>query len=88
VISGLVIGLMGDDEKNDDIIDLERIKYGQFVELLNVIRSKGLISAQERREFDKKWRIDPENRFYIIEELERIMEKHSEELMEKDILEE
>jgi hypothetical protein len=64
--------------------EYKRIKYGQFVELLNVIRSKNLISAQKRRDFDKRWRAEPENRDIILEELEKIAEFHSESLINRD----
>ena len=63
------------------IKDDHRIKYGQFVELLNTIRSEGLISAEKRRELDKRWRVEPVNRDLVLEEMERIMEAHSEKLI-------
>jgi hypothetical protein len=65
----------------DSIQDDHRIKYGQFVELLNTIRSEGLISAEKRRELDKRWRAEPVNRDIVLEEMERIMEAHSEKLI-------
>ena len=65
----------------DSIQDDHRIKYGQFVELLNTIRSEGLISAEKRRELDKRWRAEPVNRDLVLEEMERIMEAHSEKLI-------
>ena len=59
--------------------DTERMKYGQFVELLNTIRGKGLVSAVERRALDKRWRGEPANRDIVLEEIERITEAHSEQ---------
>lgn len=69
-----------------EIIDDERLKFGQFVELLNVIRSRGLISAEQWRELDKRWRTEPWNRDLILEELERMMEEYSENLLSKNQL--
>ncbi len=67
-----------------EIGDRERVKYGQFVDMLNALRGEDLISAQERREFDRRWRAEPGLRDQIIEDLERILEQHSERLMSKD----
>ncbi|MDH5200982.1 MAG: hypothetical protein OEW93_08855 [Candidatus Bathyarchaeota archaeon] len=64
--------------------DKERVKYGQFVDMLNALRGEDLISAQQRREFDRRWRAEKELRDQILEDLERIMERHSEYLMSKD----
>ena len=64
-----------------NISDDARLKYGQFVELLNTIKSKGLVSAERRRELDKRWRTDQKNRDMVLEEIERIMENHSETLI-------
>ena len=64
-----------------DFSDDTRLKYGQFIELLNTIKSKGLVSAERRRELDKRWRTDQKNRDLVLEEIERIMENHSETLM-------
>lgn len=63
-------------EEND-----EKLTYSQFVGLLNVIRSKDLLSAEGRREYDKRWRDHPEQRDLILEDLERINEEHSERLI-------
>jgi hypothetical protein len=54
------------------------MKYGQFIELLNTIRSEGLISAEKRRNLDKRWRADPTNRDLVLDEIARVMEAHSE----------
>ena len=60
-----------------DVPNDARLKYGQFVELLNTIKSKGLVSAERRRELDKRWRTEQENRDLILEEIERIIENYS-----------
>jgi len=59
------------------------MKYGQFIELLNTIRSEGLISAEKRRNLDKRWRADPTNRDLVLDELARVMEAHSEKQLAK-----
>ncbi len=64
-----------------DVSDDARLKYGQFVELLNTIKSKGLVSAERRRELDKRWRTEQKNRDLVLEEIERIIENHSETLI-------
>ena len=64
-----------------DVSDDTRRKYGQFIELLNTIKSKGLVSAERRRELDKRWRTDQKNRDIVLEEIAGIMENHSETLM-------
>ena len=64
-----------------DVSDDARLKYGQFVELLNTIKSKGLVSAERRREFEKRWRTEQKNRDLVLEEIERIIENHSETLI-------
>ncbi len=64
-----------------DVPEDERLKYGQFVELLNTIRSKGLVSAERRRELAKRWSVEQENRDLILEEIERITEEHSRQLI-------
>ncbi len=68
----------------DSIQDDERLKYGQFVELLNTVRSKGLVSAEKRRELDKRWRGEPVNRDIVLDEIARIMETHSEQQISQE----
>jgi len=68
--------------------DNERVKYSQFVELLNVIRRKSLISAKERRDLDQRWRSDTDNRDLVLEEIEGIVERHNEEVISKSLEEE
>jgi hypothetical protein len=55
------------------------MKYGQFVELLNTVRSEGLVTAEQRRTLDKRWRADPTNRDLVLDEIARLMEAHSEQ---------
>jgi hypothetical protein len=62
----------------------EKLKYGQFVELLNTMRGKDLITARMRREYDRKWRDDPDHRYFILEELELLMNEHTEKLMSEN----
>lgn len=61
--------------------DTERLKYRQFVGMLNAIRGRGLLTASQRREFDAKWRSESGDRDLILEELGRIMENYSENEM-------
>ena len=68
----------------DSIQDDERLKYRQFVELLNTVRSKGLVSAEKRRELDKRWRGEPVNRDIVLDEIARIMETHSEQQISQE----
>jgi hypothetical protein len=68
----------------DSVQDEHKVKYGQFVELLNTIRSEGLISAKKRRELDKRWRAEPVNRDIVLEEVERLIEAHSERLIAQE----
>ena len=75
---------MGVHRKMVEVEDNEKLKYGQFVELLNTVRSKSLVSAQQRRDFDRRWRAEPELRDLVLEDLERIIEKYSERLISKD----
>ena len=68
----------------DGIPDDKRLKYGQFVELLNTIRSEGLVSAEKRRELDKRWRAQPVNRDIVLDEIARIMETVSEQQISEE----
>ena len=63
----------------DSVQEDQRLKYGQFVELLNTLRGKGLVSAEKRRQLDKRWRGEPVNRDIVLEEIERLIEAHSEQ---------
>ena len=51
--------------------DQEKKKYRYFVSLLNSVRTQGFISAEERREFDKKWRDEPDSRNEIESDLKK-----------------
>jgi hypothetical protein len=44
-------------------------EYRKFVEIINEVRRKELISAQERREYDRRWRNYEDERDYILSEL-------------------
>jgi hypothetical protein len=61
--------------------DAERLKYRQFVGMLNAIRGRGLLTASQRREYDARWRSESGDRDLILEELGRIMENYSEDEM-------
>jgi hypothetical protein len=61
--------------------DRERLKYRQFVGMLNAIRGRGLLTASQRREYDARWRSESGDRDFILEELGRIMENYSEDEM-------
>lgn len=60
----------------DEDIDHEKLRYRQFVELINTLRSLKLVSAQYRRELDRRWRKEPEKRILILEELDRLNDEH------------
>jgi len=62
---------------NEDI-DKEKLRYRQFVEMINTLRSLELISAEYRRELDRKWRTEPNQRELILEELDRLNNEYSE----------
>jgi hypothetical protein len=44
-------------------------EYRKFVEIVNEVRRKELISAEERREYDRRWRNYEDERDYILSEL-------------------
>lgn len=46
-------------------------EYHNLVSLLNKLRSAGKISAVERRDYEKNWRNQPNNRDLLMKELER-----------------
>jgi hypothetical protein len=48
-----------------------KVKYREFIMLLNKARSEDFISADDRRGLDKKWREVPEERSPIEEDLKR-----------------
>lgn len=53
--------------------DRERNQYSEYVGLLNLARSKGLISPEERRELDRLWRTSEEEKDNLINEIKRII---------------
>ncbi|MHA2075872.1 MAG: hypothetical protein ACW97X_14725 [Candidatus Hodarchaeales archaeon] len=52
-------------------------EYRNFIEIVNDVRSKGLISAEKRREYDKKWRTNEDEREFIILELKEKLQQAS-----------
>jgi hypothetical protein len=53
--------------------DRERNQYSEYVSLLNLARSKGLISPEERRELDRLWRTREEDQDNLINEIKKII---------------
>jgi hypothetical protein len=62
--------------------DDARLEYRQFVELINTVRSKGLVTAEHRRDLDKRWRMEQENKNLVLKEIEEIMENYSRHILE------
>jgi hypothetical protein len=52
--------------------------YREFIEKLNEARKQDLISAEKRREFNKKWREEKDYRASLMEQLEEIIKTKSE----------
>ena len=52
-------------------IQLQQNEYSELVDLLNELRKNGKISAVERREIEKNWRNQPNNRDLLVKDLER-----------------
>jgi len=50
------------------------VEYKQFVQLLNELLREKKISAESRRDYDNKWRKQPETRTIILERLRRLQE--------------
>ena len=50
-------------------ITKDKNEYRIFIEILNQVRKNGLISAKERREIDKNWRENCEDREYLFKRL-------------------
>ena len=51
----------------------KRNLYREFIEVLNDVRGKDLISAEDRRKFNDRWRKDEEGREDLIDELKEIL---------------
>jgi hypothetical protein len=58
--------------------NIKRNMYREFIESLNEARKKGFISAEERREFNKKWRMEKDNRENLMEEISVLIKLKSE----------
>ena len=56
-----------------DKANVEASTYRIFVGLLNDARKKNLISAEQRREKDKRWRGEAESRLVLTEELNNLL---------------
>jgi len=52
-------------------------QYRDYVEALNGARREGLISAERRRELDRLWRDDPEERDRLMAELKALLGPHA-----------
>lgn len=52
-------------------IQHQQNEYSELVDLLNELRKNGKISAVERREIEKNWRNQPNNRDLLVKDLER-----------------
>jgi hypothetical protein len=51
--------------------------YKEFVEVLNRARAEGLISAEQRRELDERWRLYEEERDELMREVRAILTSYS-----------
>ena len=51
----------------------KRNLYREFIEVLNDVKSKDLISAEERRKLNDRWRKDEEGREDLVDELKEIL---------------
>jgi hypothetical protein len=49
--------------------------YREFIEALNEARSKNLVTAEQRRKLNDRWRKDEEGREDLIEELKELLDK-------------
>jgi hypothetical protein len=67
----------------DEEREQEKFRYRQFVELLNTLRHLELVSAEYRRELDRRWVKEPDQRDLIFEELERLNDEHSVKLISR-----
>jgi hypothetical protein len=54
---------------------LKRNLYREFIEVLNEARNKNMITAEQRRKLNDKWRKDEESREDLIDELKEMLEK-------------
>lgn len=56
---------------------IRRNLYREFIEALNEAKNKGLISAEYRREINKKWRDDEDGREVLMEMLKKLLNAES-----------
>jgi hypothetical protein len=52
---------------------IKRNLYRDFIEALNEVRSRGLISAERRREINQQWRDDEDRREELLETLKELL---------------
>jgi len=50
----------------------QRQQFAKFIELLNELRAKGKITAEQRRAYAEQWQNNPETRQTLIDELQRL----------------
>jgi len=50
--------------------------YSEFVEALNQAKAEGLISAERRRELDRRWRLEEEERDELLREIRALLNSH------------
>jgi hypothetical protein len=62
---------------------IKRNIYRKFIESLNEARKLDLISAEKRREFNKKWREEQDKRESLMEQLKELI-KHKKETQETE----
>jgi hypothetical protein len=49
--------------------------YRQYIEMLNDARSQDIVSAEQRRDLDRRWRENPGDRPELVEDLTRLLKK-------------
>jgi hypothetical protein len=60
---------------NKEAISKGQEEYRKFVELLNKLRSENKITPEQRRDFDKQWRENPQKRPWLIQHLENLQKE-------------
>ncbi|MCW4048478.1 MAG: hypothetical protein NWE89_01945 [Candidatus Bathyarchaeota archaeon] len=53
----------------------DRKRTGKYVEMINELRRTGAITAKERKEYDRKWRINTDDRDYWFNEVAQLLKK-------------
>ena len=56
----------------------DRKRTGQFVEMINELRTLGMITAKERRDYDNKWKKYPDDRNYWFNFVKQLLMKAQE----------